>query len=81
MFIVAQNGEWAVNTDQVVAIRQMPHNDSNKSTAIRVEVSSKNEFVLVTYLDKDYANKIFSDLLSAIVASGRDKHQLPEDTP
>lgn len=81
MFIISQSGDWAVNTDQVVAIRQMPHNDGSKSTAIRVEVSSKNEFVLAAYTDKDFASKVFSELLSVCVIGNRAFHQLPEDTP
>ncbi len=77
MFIIAQSGQWAVNTDQVVVIRQMPH-DNNKSTAICAEVSN-NEFILATYVDKDYANKVFNELLSSVVISGRDTYQLPEE--
>ncbi len=77
MFIIAQSGQWAVNTDQVVVIRQMPH-DNNKCTAVRAEVSN-NEFILATYVDKDYANKVFNELLSSVVISGRDTVQLRED--
>lgn len=81
MFIIAQNGGWAVNTDQIVAIRRTPHNDGGKSTAIRAEMSNKNEFVLATYTDKDYANAVFSELMSSVVIGGSETHQLPEDKP
>lgn len=81
MFIINQTGKWAINTDQVVVIRQMPHNDGSKSTAIRAEMSNKNEFVLATYVDAAVCSKVFNELLIVIVTGNRAYHQLPEDTP
>lgn len=79
MFIINQTGSWAVNTDQVIRLHQAPHNDGSKSTAIRAEMSNKNEFVLATYTDAAVANKAFTELLSSVVIGGRDTYQLKED--
>lgn len=69
---------YALAVDTNKQYRQMPH-DNNQSTAIRVEMSNKNEFVLATYTDAEVARKAFTELLSSVVIGGRDTYQLKED--
>ena len=77
MFIINQSGQWAVNSAQVVRFKQAPH-DNNKCTAIRAETAN-NEFTLATYADPEYADKVFSELVSSCIISGSDTYMMCED--
>lgn len=80
MFIINQSGDWAVNTNRVDMIKQIPIQQDNKPRiSIRVTVG-KNNFILASYVDKQKADTIYTELLR-LCATGGETYQMPEDRP